>query len=77
MQKNKIWSILVSIMLSLILSPFIGTLFSNIYIPYAKSDSEISTVFEVSTLVSFFVMSGVLYYLFAKFIFQNKNIANK
>jgi len=72
MQKNTIWSILVSIILSLITSPFIGTYISNIYIGYAKSDSEISIVFEVSSLISFFIISGMLFYFLRKFIFNNK-----
>ena len=77
MQKNTILSILISIVLSIISSPFIGSFISNFYIPYAKSDDEISVVFEISTLVSFFILSGALYILFSKYVFQKNKIANK
>jgi hypothetical protein len=52
MSKLKLWKIVVSIICGIVLSPFAGTLASNIFAPYAGSDAEISTVFEVSTLIA-------------------------
>jgi hypothetical protein len=76
MTKSKLWKLITSIMLGLIMSPFIGSLGSNIYIPYAKSDSEISTVFEITTLVSFPVVSGIIFILLLKFFSNKQKIAD-
>jgi len=77
MTKSKLWKLITSIILGLIMSPFIGSLGSNIYIPYAKSDSEISTAFEITTLVAFPIVTGIIFILLLKFFSNKQKIANK
>lgn len=67
MTKSMLWKVLVSMITGIVVSPFIGTLASNIYIPYAKSDSEISVVFEVSTVIAFPIVAVAVFILLRRF----------
>lgn len=71
MCRSKLLIAFMSGIIGIILSPFIGTLVSNIYLPYAESDSQISTVFEVSSIVAFPVIVSILYLIFVR-LFKNR-----
>jgi uncharacterized protein HemY len=68
-----LWKILVSVTVGIVVSPFVGTLASNIYIPYAKSDSEISAVFEVSTVVAFPILAVVAFILLRRLFHEGRD----
>lgn len=51
MKKITIWLSLGSLFIAIVVSPFIASLISNLYINNAESDDSISKVFETSTLV--------------------------
>lgn len=67
MTKSMLWKVLVSMITGIVVSPFVGTLVSNIYIPYANSDSEISTVFEISTVIAFPIVAVAVFILLRHF----------
>lgn len=73
MTKSMLWKILVSVTVGIVVSPFVGTLASNIYIPYAKSDSEISVVFEVSTVVAFPILAVVAFILLRRLFHEERD----
>ncbi len=51
MRKGTTWLSLGSLLIAIVVSPFIASLISNLYIHNAESDDSISKVFEISTLV--------------------------
>lgn len=63
MPKSMLWKIMVSVICGVVMSPFVGTMISNFYIPYAKSDGGISSVFEVSTIAAFPIMGAIVFIL--------------
>jgi hypothetical protein len=73
MAKSKLWKLMISVICGVIISPVVGTLASNIYIPYARSDSEISTVFEVSTIIAFPIFAAVTFILLQRFFKEDMN----
>lgn len=73
MAKSKLWKLVISVICGVIISPVVGTLASNIYIPYARSDSEISTVFEVLTIIAFPIFAAVTFILLQRFFKEDMN----
>lgn len=67
MRRSKLLIVFLSVIIGVMLSLIVGTLVSNIYLPYAESDSQISTVFEVSSVVAFPIMAGILYLVLVRF----------
>jgi sorbitol-specific phosphotransferase system component IIBC len=67
MIKTRLWQFIVSVICGIVACPFIGTLASNIFVPYAKSDADISTVFEVSTIIAFPILSAIIFFLLQYF----------
>lgn len=67
MRRSKLLIVFLSVIIGIMLSLFVGTLVSNIYLPYAESDSQISTVLEVSSVVAFPIMAGILYLVLVRF----------
>ena len=62
---------MVSFICGVVASPFIGTITSKVFIPYAKSDTEISKVFEVSTIIAFPIVA-LTTFVFLKCFFKKR-----
>lgn len=77
MAKSKLWKLVISVICGVVISPFVGTLASNIFIPYARSDSEISTVFEVSTVIAFPILVATIFVLLQRFFKEGTNFKKK
>ncbi|MEF3074318.1 hypothetical protein V2P20_04710 [Methylobacter sp. Wu1] len=73
MVKSKLWKLVISVICGVIISPVVGTLVSNIYIPYARSNSEISTVFEASTIIAFPIFAAATFILLQRFFKEGTN----
>ena len=69
---KKIWKILISGIVSLVISPYIGNYISILYLPYAVSDDQLNNIFAMSTIIVFFILSISIFILLGK-IFNNKS----
>ena len=57
MIKLKLWQIALCIVLSIVVSPFLGEVVSSFYSPYAKSDDDLSSAFMLGTIFFASVLS--------------------
>lgn len=71
MLRSKLLIVFLSLVVGVILSLLVGTLASNIYQPYAESDSQISNVFEISSIIALPALVSMSYLVFIR-LFSTK-----
>lgn len=69
--KATTWALVVSVSCALIVSPFVGSVVSGLYWPYAASQREVDLVFGRVTGATFLLAASAMFFLFRR-VFRDK-----